>query len=71
VLPLNRQQGVQEGSRGQFRVADDDTVQVTGLLADANGRGVIPGGLTKIAENGGQPADRKGEVSFAIAEVAA
>ena len=70
AFPLNLQQSIQQRARRQAGLADDDAVQVSGLLADADGRRVEPGGLTEIGESRRQAADGKGEVSFAVTEVA-
>ena len=70
ILALDFQQPVQQRSRRQAGVADDDPIQVAGLIADADRSGVEPGGATEVGKQAGQPVDREGEMRFAIAEIA-
>ena len=70
ILALDLQQPVQQRSRRQAGVADDDPIQVARLIADADRRGVEPGGATEVGKQAGQPVDREGEMRFAIAEIA-
>lgn len=69
ILALDFQQPVQQRSRRQAGVADDDPIQVAGLIADSDRSGVEPGGATKVGKQTGQSVDRKGEMRFAIAEI--
>ena len=70
ILTLDFQQPVEQRPRRQARVADDDPIQVAGLIADADRSGVEPGGATEVGKQAGQSVDREGEMRFAIAEIA-
>ena len=70
ILALDRQQPVQQCSRRQTRVADDDAIQVARLVANADRCGVEPTGSAEIGEVRAETADREGEMGFAIAEIA-
>jgi len=70
ILTLDLQQPVQQRSRRQAGVADHDPIQVAGLIADADRSSVEPAGATKVGKQAGQSVDRKGEMCFAIAEIA-
>ena len=70
LLALDFQQPVQQGSRRQAGVADDDPIQVARLIADADRSGVEPGGATEVGKQAGQSVDRQGEMRFTIAEIA-
>jgi hypothetical protein len=70
-LALDAQQRVQHGARRQVRLPHDDAVQEARLVADAHGRRVVPGGLSKIGEDPAELPDREVEVGVALAQVAA
>ena len=70
ILTLDLQQHVQQRSRRQAGVADDDPIQVARLIADVDRGGVEPGGAAEVDKQAGQSVDRKGEMGFAIAEIA-
>ena len=70
ILALDLQQPVEQCSRRQTRVADDDAIQVARLVANADRCGVEPTGSSEIGEVRAETADREGEMGLAIAEIA-